>query len=357
MLPIVWLVGASGVGKSTTGWQLQQILESRGTAAAFVDADQLRNAAGISATEDELIAAGLLAIEPEFRDAGARVLIVAGIVDDDAHLARLIPTATRSRVFVVHLRASDTTLLERVEKRAWNVELAPESIDYAHQFDARWVDMELDTTHLTPAAIAAEIADYLVDLTPADERDDAASDHHFRGDGAPLTVITGAGGVGSSTTGFMVFLQRMSAGDSVGYVDSHQVGFIGANPRAVEVAGLRARNASGIVDGMVQRGVAHVILSSDPATAQELLRLHPSARVVWLDASDKTIESRLRARANGVGPPLSGDHRIGLDEEALLNAVAASVAEARDEAARPRNAVVVNTDTLAPHQVASRISA
>jgi hypothetical protein len=82
-----------------------------------------------------------------------------------------------------------------------------------------------------------------------------------------------------------------------------------------------------------------------------------SARVFWLDASDEAIMSRLRARAQGDGPPLAGDQRLGLSEAEIQEAFAASIAEARDVAARPRGAVVVGTDERSPHEIAAQMIA
>ncbi|GIH02162.1 hypothetical protein Rhe02_02290 [Rhizocola hellebori] len=39
--PLLWLCGPSGVGKSTVGWEIFRQLTEAGSAAAYVDADQL----------------------------------------------------------------------------------------------------------------------------------------------------------------------------------------------------------------------------------------------------------------------------------------------------------------------------
>ena len=353
---MVWLVGTSGVGKSTVGWQLQQALEHRGVPAAFVDADQLRNAAGVEATADDFIAEGLAVVGPIFQRAGATVLIVAGMVDDAAHLARLLPVGGRPHVLVVHLHASDDTVMDRVERRRWNVELAADSVDYAHRFDASWVDIAVDTTSQPPSEVVGGLLERLERLARSERLDTPLSVLPVMDAEPTVTLITGAGGVGLSTTGFLAFLQRMWSGETIGYVDSHQVGFLGADPRAPEAASLRAANSSALAAVMASCGIGHVVITADPPTARALIAIAKPAHLFWLDASDEVIESRHRARAEGGGPPLAGDHRLGLDDLSIRAAVAASIAEARDEALRPNGATVVNTDELSAEAVAQQIN-
>ena len=353
---MVWLVGTSGVGKSTVGWQLQQALEHRDVPAAFVDADQLRNAAGVEASEDDFIADGLAVVGPIFQRAGATVLIVAGMVDDAAHLARLLPVGGRPHVLVVHLHASDETVVDRVERRRWNVELAADSVGYARSFDASWVDVAVDTTCQSPSEVAESLLEHFERLARSERLNTPLPVLPVIVTEPTVTLITGAGGVGLSTTGFLAFLQRMWSGERIGYVDSHQVGFVGADPRAPEAASLRAANSAALAAVMARRGIGHVVITADPLTARALTATAKPAHLFWLDASDEVIESRHRARAEGGGPPLAGDHRLGLDDLSIRAAVAASIEEARHKALRPNGATVINTDELSAEDVAQQIN-
>lgn len=353
---MVWLVGTSGVGKSTVGWHLQQALEHRGVPAAFVDADQLRNAAGVESTEDDFIAEGLAVVGPIFQRAGATVLIVAGMVDDADHLARLLPVGGHPHVLVVHLRASDETVMDRVERRRWNVELAADSVDYAHRFDASWVDVVVDTTGQSPSEVVESLLERVERLASPERLGTPPSVLPAIDAEPTVTLITGAGGVGLSTTGFLAFLQRMWSGERIGYIDSHQVGFVGADPRRPEAASLRAANSAALAAVMASRGIGHVVITADPLTARALTAIAKPRYLYWLDASDEVIESRHRARAEGGGPPLAGDHRLGLDDLSIRAAVAASIAEARDEALRPNDATIINTDELSAEDLARQIN-
>jgi hypothetical protein len=356
VIPTVWFVGTSGVGKTTVGSQLQNALERRGTRAAFVDADQLRNTAGVDSTEDEFVADGLRAIAPEFERAGARLLIVAGMVDDDASLARLLPEEPRSNVLVVHLHAAGQTVVDRVVRRQWNVELANDSVEYSQNFDRGWVDVTIDTTDLSTTEVVERLIERVVAIAKSPRIPD--SDPTLQPPlGAVVIVVAGAGGVGLSSAGFLTFLQGMWGGERIGYVDSHQVGFIGVDPRATELAALRARNSVAVAAVMARRGVEHVVVTADPATSRTLVEIAHPEKVFWLDASDHAIESRHRSRAAGGGPPLAGDHRLGLDEDGIQAGVAAAIIEARDTSIRPPGHVVLDTDSASADEVASQITA
>jgi len=356
VIPVVWLVGASGVGKTTVGWALQQRLARRGVTAAFVDADQLRNAAGADAGEPVFIAAGLRAVEPAFRAGGATAIVVSGIVDDEAMLRRMLPGYTREDVLVVHLRASGGALTDRIERRRWNVHLAAESVEYAARFDDRWADIRLETTGVSIDDLVAA----LVEPTERHLRTRPATPVPFvpsTAIAAPrTTIITGAGGAGLSTAGFLAFLQLAGAGEAVGYIDSHQVGFVGLTPRSRELAPLRAVNAAAVAREMADLGLPRVLITADPPTANELTSRLDGATVIWLDASPATLESRLRTRADGGGPPLAGDHRLGLDETELRESLEVAIAESHDIAARPDGCHLITTDDATADEVAQRIT-
>jgi len=354
MLPLLWLCGTSGVGKSTVGWLLQRALRQRGIDAAFIDADQLRNASGVDATEDDFIADGLRSVEPGFRAAGASLLIVAGIVDDPEHLERLLPGRERRQARVVYLRASDGEVLSRVERRGWNVELGPESVAYARRFDTRWVDAVVDTTSRDAADVAEELAGMDLIAAPPPETDGRSP--REAGEPPRMTVLTGPGGVGLSTSGFLAYLRLAWAGAAVGYIDSHQLGFLGESAHPPAGSALRATNAVRLASSMARRGVRHVVMTADPRTVHEVAALTSGVRVVWLDASDRALASRHHARARGEGPPLVGDHRRGLGAAAIRDGVERAIRESRDPSARPTGAEVIDTTDLRAEEVADRIA-
>ena len=159
MLPVVWLLGTSGVGKSTTGYRMLSELHTAGVKAAFVDADQLRLASGIAAVETELIASALPALSRGYQTHGAQVLIVAGLAADLDHLSRLLPGVPSDRLLTVHLDADGDTIRERVHRRGWLVDLADDAVVYATQIDSDLADLHVDTTGRTPSDLAAQVAE------------------------------------------------------------------------------------------------------------------------------------------------------------------------------------------------------
>ncbi|BDY30538.1 Adenylylsulfate kinase [Mycolicibacterium mageritense DSM 44476 = CIP 104973] len=208
MLPVVWLVGTSGVGKSTVGWQVRADLAAAGVAAAFVDSDQLRLAVGLGgAFETELIARSLRALEPGYRDAGAALLVVAGLADDPAHLSELLPGVRRADILVCHLHADDAAIRDRILRRGWQVYLAGSEVEYATRIDRGWADLRIDTSTLSPGDVAATVSRaalaHLRRVPRGASRDAAEGTDGRSADGlsARVLLLAGPGGVGTSTIG------------------------------------------------------------------------------------------------------------------------------------------------------------
>lgn len=347
MMPVVWLSGTSGVGKSTAGHGMLRAMAERGVTAAFVDADQVRLAAGAPAEETELVASGLAALAPRYQEAGARLLLVAGLVDGPGHLARLLPGADRERILLWHLSADATTLRERIHRRGWAVERADEAVAYAERVDTGSVDLHLDTGGMTRervvdhlAAVTLErLGPVLAEAAPSEREADTA-----RSDGRVL-LVTGPGGVGTSTIGFGVFSRMAREGNAVAYVDTRQLGLVGADPHGRHLSGLRADNARALIGTLTAGGARTIVVGADPDTA---LTLGDEAESVVLRARPETLEERLRLRSEGVGPPLSGDPRKGIDEEALRRAITESVEEGVSIEARLPKARTLSTDGVEP---------
>ncbi|EQD85241.1 hypothetical protein N599_16090 [Saccharopolyspora erythraea D] len=323
------------MGKSTAGYRLLAELADRGVVAAFVDADQLRLAAGVRASETRLVATGLRALVPGYREAGARLLIVAGLADDREHLARLLPGVPRERVLACHLHADAEVLRARIRQRAWLAEQAELAVDYAAAIDPSLADLRVDTSGLTPDEVSRRLATAALAHV---ERAATAADHEPAGPAATdppvgVVLVTGPGGVGSSTVGFQTFMRLANEGSGVAYLDAHQLGFVGADPRGRQLAPLRARNARAVIGALAAHGARTVIVTADIATVREFggsVREGLDVATFVLRAAPRTLAARIRRRARGDGPPIAGDHRRGLAGRALDESIAASV----DEAAR-----------------------
>jgi hypothetical protein len=103
LIPVLWLCGPAGVGKSTVSWQLFSELTQSGARIAFADADQLcmcYPAPPADPGRERIRAQNLGAMIGNYQAAGARCAEVGAIrIDTDgrtvAEAADLIAAATR----------------------------------------------------------------------------------------------------------------------------------------------------------------------------------------------------------------------------------------------------------------------
>ncbi|WP_156819930.1 AAA family ATPase [Pseudonocardia sp. HH130630-07] len=367
MLPIIWLFGTSGVGKSTVGYRMLTHLAAAGVTAAFVDADQLRLASGTRATEADLIAAALPSLIHNYQAHDAQALIVAGLLDDTGHLTRLLPDVERQHVLTVHLEADSDTIRDRVHRRGWLTELADDAVDYAHRIAPDLADLRLNTTAQTSTELAEQVTDaaltHIRQNSPGHLATPARPPSTTATPPRRLMVITGPGGVGVSTAGFQTFSLLARAGEPVGYLDAHQLGFLGTDVRGDHLGPLRAANARAVTECLAHAGAQTVVISGDPRTIGLLIDTQhdeldssDSPALFWLDASAAALAERLTARAQGEGPVIQGNHRIGLTGDALADAIARAV-HASHHDPRPRGTRTIDTSDLDPRQVAEAMIA
>src|SRR5262245_47909189 len=97
-LPVLWLYGPPGVGKTTVAWQLFTQLTGDGTPTGYVDIDQVGMCYGEPRPDNwapepasdpgryRLKASNLDAVVANFRAAGARCAIVSGVIDAEREL-------------------------------------------------------------------------------------------------------------------------------------------------------------------------------------------------------------------------------------------------------------------------------
>jgi hypothetical protein len=118
--PLLWLIGPSGVGKSSVGWAIFTQLHRSGIKTGYADLDQLGLCYPQPVDDPDnhrVKAANLGAVWPTYRDNGARCLVVRG----GAEIADLVPLYTAqvedTEPTVVRLRVSHTTLRERIFAR------------------------------------------------------------------------------------------------------------------------------------------------------------------------------------------------------------------------------------------------
>ncbi len=355
MLPILWLFGTSGVGKSATGYQLLAAFRDEGLKAAFVDADQLRLVAGIEASESDIIAAALPAVSSGYERAGAEVLVVAGLVESADELSDFAHEGEARSLYAVHLTAADEVVRKRIQQRGWLTHMEDDSIALAHRIDATGADLVVDTTGLDPQQTARTIVASYLGLSRGVQSKRTTS--VARVNPSLLLTLTGPGGSGVSTIGFQLFLHYAHSGARVGYVDANQLGFV-SMADDLSIPALRATNAQSLGSVLVREGVQTLIVTGDPHSIQLVNDSFTDGdiRSFWLDLDERSLAERLAQRSRGGGPPIPGDERIGLDASALAEAIATSVAQAAEVTLRPTGAAVIDTSGLDPATVAAEIA-
>ncbi|WP_062215433.1 hypothetical protein [Streptomyces sp. NBRC 109706] len=117
-VPVLWVCGASGVGKSEVAFAIFSRLFGAGVKAAYQDLAQLGFLGPVPAPADaaahRLRARGLAAVWPNYRAAGARCLILAGDIADPETVRDYAAAVPEGRFTLVRLHAGADALRERV---------------------------------------------------------------------------------------------------------------------------------------------------------------------------------------------------------------------------------------------------
>ncbi len=126
--PLMLVVtGPCGVGKTSVAWAISEIFTERDLPHAFLDMDALRNCHPSPQQDPFHIALGLrnlAAVWPHFRDAGARRLVLADVVESEREIAGYHHAAPEAVLWITRLNASIPTLHARLEGRETGESLA-----------------------------------------------------------------------------------------------------------------------------------------------------------------------------------------------------------------------------------------
>lgn len=173
MVGVLWLYGADTVGKSTVGWEIYAQLTGQGAAMAFVDTDYLSFCSPSTDGAARLVERNLRAMWPNFVAAGARSLVVAGVVvsrEERELFAAAIPDAVLTWC---RLSASEEEIRARIKHRRMvehprdqplgEDEIAElsaygdRSVRFARHLESLEADVTVDTTGRGVADIAADV--------------------------------------------------------------------------------------------------------------------------------------------------------------------------------------------------------
>ena len=372
-VPVLWLCGPAGVGKSTVSWQLFTELTAAGVRAAFADTDQFCMCYPAPAGDpgrQHLKALNVGSVIPSLAMSGAQCLIANGVLDAAGLRTELLPAAD---VTICRLRARG----EEVERR-FAVRHSPydegdlagmrqQTRDEVLVMDrSSFADATVDTTGVPAAEVAAAVRaacpdwpGFAGDLPEPPNRPDApdvaacSQDQDHRPVGGQVLLITGPTGVGKSTIGFPCYLSCLGAGVTAGYLDLDQLGFLRpGDPRDPGNHRLKARNLGTIWRNYRDAGATHLV-AVGPMSTEADVRLYaealPGASVtlVRLRAEPDDLRQRIASRGAGGSWPQPGDPLAGQSPE-FLAAVAAETI--RDGHALDRSglgALTVDTTGLA----------
>jgi hypothetical protein len=373
VLPVLWVYGAAGVGKTTVTWELFVRLARDGVRTGYVDIDQLgmcyapptsRHWAPEPADDPgrhRLKARTLDAVVANLGDAGVRCAIVPGVTDPVRGVEiDLVPHAALT---TCRLRAEPADLGRRLAARGSPTDDLAETMAYADALDrALGSDPCVDTTGLT----VAEVADRVRARTGWP---DLATP--IETPGPPRTVPTpvpgeilwlcGPAAVGKSTVGWQVYQQVRRAGVNAAFVDLDQIGF--RRPVATGDPGdhrLKAANLAAVWRTFRAGGAACLIAVGPLDRPEDVLPYTaalPAATVTLcrLRAGREVLADRVARRGRGRTPArgLAGDELIGQPAARLREIVdrAAQIVEAMDGVGD----LSVDTDDRPADEIAAEI--
>lgn len=336
MIPVLWLYGPPGVGKSVVAFEIYSQLVAQGNDCAYVDIDQL----GICYPEPPsdpgrhlLKARNLAAVASGFSGAGARGLVVSGVVD--ALRGVEVPNIPRSALTVCRLRADRDELTRRLGDRPGSLVRLEDALRDAEVLDCtNFADVSLDTSGRSVSEVAAEVLEQvghwpamtstgLPPLTaPGSERSPEAAD-------GPILWLSGPRGVGKSTIGFAAYLSLRRRGLMTAFINVGQLGFCSSAPAD---QGLRSRNLAAVWQTFRSVGARPRRDRSvqDQAEALVYEGALPRATFTWcrVHAGSEQLTSRILSRGAGGSWPQPGDPLRGQSMSRLVEVAQEAALEA-----------------------------
>jgi hypothetical protein len=174
--PLLLITGPVGAGKTSVGGEVSTQLSALREPHAFVDVDAL-SWAYPSPSDDpyrvRLMLANLAAIWPNFQAAGARRLVLAGVIEHRHELEGYTQAIPGALITVVRLCAPVPTLQQRLRGRErggdleWHLQRAPELAAIMDR--AALEDVLIETEGKSVPAIATEVLQRTGWLVPSSQ--------------------------------------------------------------------------------------------------------------------------------------------------------------------------------------------
>ncbi|HYN92887.1 MAG TPA: hypothetical protein VES42_03455 [Pilimelia sp.] len=368
--PVLWVCGPSGVGKTTVAWEIYAELARGGADVGYVDIDQL----GMCFPEREsdpgryrLAAENLGAVVAGYRAAGARAVVVSGIVDPASGVhADKIPDIALT---TCRLRADADELTRRLTARQGDDAMVADALAEAEALDAiDFGDLCVDTTGLPPDRVVQLVrertAGWADPLGPGAAGEPAEPAPPAENPDGPILWLCGPTGVGKSAAGFNLFLRYVLGRQLSGaFVDLDQIGFYPPAPAGARPDHeMRARILAAMWRTFRAAG-AQALTIVGPAESDEAIaayaRALPAATVTVcrLHAGREELTRRIVLRGQGASWAQPGDPLIGRPAAHLSTVVDHAVADAAELDRTAVGAVRVDTDNRTPEEVADAIVA
>lgn len=365
-VPVLWITGPAGAGKSTVSWQLFTELAGSGTRTAFADADQLcmcYPAPPHDPGRDLIRARNAGVVIRNYQAAGARRVIVNGIVDPALGVHRDL--LEQAAVMVCRLRADPDEVVRRLagrQRRSGGAGGAAAQVrDECDRMDAsEFADVCVDTTGVPAAEVARLVRDRCRDwpgfravrgqpgAVPAGPGHTAGSEAD--GCGGQVLLVCGPAGAGKSTIGFQLYQRCLRAGLTAGYIDLDQIGFLTPHPDTdPRNHRLKARNLAGIWRTYHAAGARHLVMTG-PIENQGVLRAYAAAlpaaviTACRLHAGPAELRQRIMTRGEGGSWPQPGDPLRGQPATYLSRVAGQAAADAQALDRTPLDALRIDTD-------------
>lgn len=353
--PVLWVSGAPGTGKSTTGWGLFTRIAERAGNVAYVDLDQLGLIGpppGGGAASHGIKVDNLLRVLDPLRRRGVQQVLVSGVVDPERgiepYLAGKADTA-HVDVTLVRLHCDRDELRRRFLGRGSPADALGELCDLVDELERSGIGPVLDTTGQHPDDTVDALMERCV-VRPGPVRSLPAVPSEDTLPPAPVVVVTGATAVGKSTAAWSVLRDLWQSGISTAYVDLGQLGFVHPGPDPV----LEAANLAALWRGYRHAGAeALLVVTRDPGSVLRALPDDP-VTVVRLDADAASLTDRVRRRAEGESALLAGDELRGAPPAVQRRVAARAIAEA-DRLRRSGTGRILNTTAQNPGETSAAL--